>query len=509
MERRRGLILSTIGRGRLAARLDQLLRSEEILKTTGAEVSRYCEKQGSTLVQSTITRILTGKTVDHSSLEGFFLAMGLILEKADYASSGQESFDRGEEPVGTPTLANSNTFIGMTSENKDHAWGRLDPYISSTFRTLVERKTSGFVGRQYIFDAIDNFITTNLCGYISIKAKPGIGKSAILAEYVKRTDCIAHFNSRPDGITRTEQFLESICIQLIERYGVNNSLPLPPGATEDGRFLTHLLEQAAQRAPKYPVVIAIDALDEVNLASQSSGANVLYLPQYLPTNVYVLLTQRSDVPLPFHVFVPHKIIDLMGSEYTAGSSQDIELYIRAHSKRTSIQYWLHLQALDKEDFVTQLRLKSELNFMYLFYVLGDIEQGRYQDHSIQDLPSGLENYYETHWQLMGMTAQPLPRSKIKIVYVLATIEQAVSVGHISRIAGDDVLTVQEVLTHDFRQFLLTQNIENELCYSVYHSSFSDFLYRKDIVQAAGVMLEDIMLQITNSLWQGIYGDEQL
>ncbi|MBE9155990.1 ATP-binding protein [Nodosilinea sp. LEGE 06152] len=483
MERRRGLILSKFGRDRLTARLDQLLRSEEILKTTGAEVTRYCEEQGSSLAQSTITRILKYKPVDYSSLKGFFLAMKLVLEKADYESAEQES--------------------------KDHDWGKIDPYISGIFRTLVERKTSEFVGRQYIFDAIDDFFTANPCGYISIKAKPGVGKSAILAEYVKRTGCIAHFNSRPDGITRTEQFLESICVQLIERYGVNNNLPLPPGATEDGRFLNHLLEQAAQRAPESPVFIAIDALDEVNLASQSSGANVLYLPQYLPANVYVLLTQRSDVPLPFHVFVPHKIIDLMGSEYTAESSQDIELYIRAQSERTSIQHWLHLQALDKEDFVTQLRLKSELNFMYLFYVLGDIEQGRYQDLSIQHLPSGLENYYETHWQLMGMTAQPLPRSKIRIVYVLATIEQAVSIDHISRISGDDVLTVQEVLTHDFRQFLLTQNIEDELCYSVYHLSFSDFLYRKDIVQAAGVMLEEIMLQITNSLWEGVYGDEQL
>lgn len=509
MERRRGLILSKVGRGHLATRLDQLLRSETITKTTGAEISRYCDTQGSTLVQSTITRILTGKPVDHSSLEGFFLAMNLVLEKADCAFAGQESFDTGEDPVETPTIANSNTSIGMTSENNDRTWDGLDPYLSSTFRTLVHRKTAGFVGRQYIFDAIDDFINTKPCGYILVEAKPGVGKSSILAEYVRRTDCIAHFNSRPDGITRAEQFLESICVQMVERYRINDSLSFPAGATEDGRFLSHLLEQAAQTDPESPVIIAIDALDEVNLASQSSGANVLYLPQYLPANVYVILTKRSDVPIPFHIFAPHKVINLMASEYTAESSQDIERYIRVNTERTPIKQWLHLRALAKEEFITQLRNKSELNFMYLFYVLGDIEQGRYQDFNIQDLPSGLENYYETHWQLMGMTAKPLLHSKIRIVYVLATIEQAVSVGHISRIAGDDVLTVQEVLTHDFRQFLLTQTIDNELCYSVYHSSFSDFLYRKDIVQAAGVMLEDIMLQIASSLWEGVYGDEQL
>lgn len=490
--------------------LERMILSKTITNATATELGPYCELQGKALSKSTITKILASKPTDRRSCEQFFKAItDATLQKSDYEYAEQESFETGEDAAETPTLANSNTVIGMTSENRDHAWGRLDPYLSSTFRTLVERKTSGFVGRQYIFDAIDDFFTTNSCGYILIKAKPGVGKSAILAEYVKRTDCIAHFNSRPDGITRTEQFLESICVQLIERYGVNNSLPLPPGATEDGRFLNHLLEQAAERTTEHPVVIAIDALDEVNLASQSSGANVLYLPQYLPANVYIILTKRSDVPVPFHIFAPHEVIDLMSSEYTAESSQDIEEYIRVRTERESIRQWLHLRALDKQIFITQLSHKSELNFMYLFYVLGDIEQGRYQDFNIQDLPSGLENYYETHWQLMGMTAKPLPHSKIKIVYVLATIEQAVSVSHISKIASDDVLTVQEVLTHDFRQFLLTQNIENELCYSVYHSSFSDFIYRKDIVQAAGIILEDITLQITNSLWEGVYGDEQL
>jgi len=32
-----------------------------------------------------------------------------------------------------------------------------------------------------------------LQGYFTIEGDPGAGKSAILAEYVRRTGCIAHF----------------------------------------------------------------------------------------------------------------------------------------------------------------------------------------------------------------------------------------------------------------------------------------------------------------------------
>jgi hypothetical protein len=44
------------------------------------------------------------------------------------------------------------------------------------------------VGREEVFLAIENFLTdgNQNCGYFIIEAKPGIGKSTILAEYVRR-----------------------------------------------------------------------------------------------------------------------------------------------------------------------------------------------------------------------------------------------------------------------------------------------------------------------------------
>ncbi|MBD2213327.1 hypothetical protein H6G27_26135 [Nostoc linckia FACHB-104] len=371
------------------------------------------------------------------------------------------------------------------------------------FQSLIADKTEGFVGRVYVFSAIAEFINSQLNGYFTIEADPGVGKSAILAKYVQEHDCIAHFNVRLQSINRASQFLESVCKQLINRY----DLPypsLPTEATRDGNFLAQLLDEVSPKlAESRKLVIAIDALDEVDLASQDVGANILYLPPSLPQGVYFLLTRRR-VTLPFVVHAPQHLFKLM--EYRDQSRQDVQNYIWGATRRPKLQAWIDRREMTVEEFVNQLADKSENNFMYLRYVLPQIEDGFYQDLSIESLPKGLEGYYEDHWRRMGMAAKPLPRTKLKIVYILGEIRQPVSRRLISEYASEDQLTVQNVLD-EWEQFLHEQPIDDQTCYSIYHSSFQDFLHRKDIVQAAGIDIKNINAMIADRLWEGLFGDE--
>ncbi|HAC63997.1 MAG TPA: hypothetical protein DCF68_10775 [Cyanothece sp. UBA12306] len=52
------------------------------------------------------------------------------------------------------------------------------------FNALLEDKQRHFVGRKFVFDAIDDFINNHNKGYFTIIAKPGEGKSSIIANYV-------------------------------------------------------------------------------------------------------------------------------------------------------------------------------------------------------------------------------------------------------------------------------------------------------------------------------------
>jgi hypothetical protein len=122
--------------------------------------------------------------------------------------------------------------------------------------------------------------------------------------------------------------------------------------------------------------------------------------------------------------------------------------------------------------------------------LQDIENGSYKDLSLENFPKGLGDYYYFHWQRMGMMDKPLPTEKIKIVYVLAEVRQPVSVQKICDFSSEDGSIVEEVI-REWKQFLHDLRKNEQIRYSIYHSSFRDFLHRKDIRALHPITLEDV------------------
>lgn len=378
-------------------------------------------------------------------------------------------------------------------------------YISSQFQSLIDDKTQDFVGREYVFDAINAFIANNHKGYFTIIGDPGQGKSAILAKYVQDTGCIAHFNQLLQGPNRAEQFLESVCRQLIERYQLPYA-SLPSNAKQDGEFLSQLLDEVAKQRNGEKIIIAVDALDEVDINSYRDAANILYLPAHLPDGVYFILTRRRDVEVPLTSFASMQTLSLL--DYQTDSERDVRTYIdnRVNSSE-NLRQRVDVRRETITEFTDKIASKSEKNFMYLRYVLIDIESGLYQDLTLEQFPQGLQEYYDFHWRRMGMMDKPLPVSKIKVVYVLAEVRQPVSIRKICDFSLEDGITVERVID-DWKQFLHRFLKNSENYYSIYHSSFKDFLHRKDILASHPVTLQDTHKRIANNelkVWEKLKG----
>lgn len=368
--------------------------------------------------------------------------------------------------------------------------------------TIIQDRTQDFTGRRFVFEAIIEFLQKNPKGYFVLEADPGVGKSSIMAKLVllMKRRCVVHFNSQSQGTVKAKQFLENACTQLIQAFKLDYP-KLPENATTDGNFLSRLLGEVSAKLGGKKLVFVVDALDEVDMSDQGRGSNVLYLPDALPDNVYFIVSkQPKTLPLP-----NHQVFDLM--QYSAESLADVKLYIdKRTSNSASIQNWISRQNLQREQFVAAVAEKSQNNFMYLRYVLNDIDSGKYSDVTLKDLPRELEGYYEKHWARMEMAVKDkeLRRRKLKVIYLLTKTRKPVSCDILADFAEEDALDVQEVLD-DWEQFLRRSG-DSPPDYSIYHASFQRFLHRIDVVQKAGVSLRDIETAISDNLWEDLYGD---
>lgn len=373
----------------------------------------------------------------------------------------------------------------------------LDP--TSNISTLVDLFSKDFIGRSFAFEAIDRFMSEKTNGYFLIEGDPGAGKSSIIAQLTKRKNCIAHFNNRAIGVTSSQFFLESILWQLVARF----SLPYQKNdihqrMSADGRFLIRLLQEASQSIkPDQNILIAVDALDEVENIHQDA-ANILFLPTQLPEKIFFILSSRRKV-VHLVTHAPLLFFDL--SEHHTENERDIREFIAFKIDRSQkLKTFIKEKGLSQKTFTDHLTTKSDLNFMYVKSVLNDMENGWFFDVELRNLPQGLIKYYEDHWLRMGMFGEMNQKKHrmVKVIYVLAEVLYPVSRKEIAILTGEDDIFVQSVLD-DWLQFLHIEIDNQEKCYSIYHNSFRDFLYRKDIVTAAGISISDINTLIARSL----------
>ena len=370
----------------------------------------------------------------------------------------------------------------------------LSPYPEE-FRSLIEEKIRRFCGRQFVFKAVQKFITENPHGYFTIVGDAGMGKSSIVAKYVSEYKSPCYFNILVERRNRPELFLKSIRQQLIDRYQLPNS--------QDADLPTLLAKVAGKLTLGERLVIAIDALDEVE---QEAGENLLHLPTTLPDQVYFLLARRPynlrKKRLSVSPGVPVKELDLTDSEYVNFNQDDIKGYIR-YLLYTDSQYkdelrnWIQTRSIPDTSFVDQVANKSENNFMYLRYVLPAIAKGDYNDLSLKELPDGLQEYYQNHWVRMGMEAKPGQLMEI-VLYILLVSATPIRREIIAGIAEVDECDVVQVL-EKWVEYLKEQNVEGEICYTIYHASFLDFLKAKRDMDKTRKVFQEVNQRIVDYL----------
>ncbi|TBA29348.1 ATP-binding protein [Rhizobium ruizarguesonis] len=347
------------------------------------------------------------------------------------------------------------------------------------FEPLVAERTRHFVGREFVFRAIDDLLEDPKfdSGYILVRGEPGIGKTALVSQLVRTRGYVHHFNVGPQNIRSTRAFLENVCAQLIIRYQLDHNA-LPPEASQDSAYLSQLLLEAAQKVEGRPIVVLVDALDEAEDAGLTPSANRLFLPQSLPKSVFFVVTSREKMDYRLDV---RNREDIYLRDDDPKNIADVRRYVLdfLESHRAEMRGALAAWKVSETELADQLTEKSQGNFMYLVHVLEDIRAGRISPETVESvarLPRGLREYYHRHWRTM----RDLDQARFEAIYepvlrFLATVREPVAVSALQEWSKVDPPRIRDVI-REWRQFLNEETLPNqERRYRIYHASFQDFL----------------------------------
>ena len=375
------------------------------------------------------------------------------------------------------------------------------PGLARRTQVLIDDATAGFVGRAYVFDRLESFLAENRSGYFRLVADPGEGKTAIMAEYVRRTGCVAHFNVLSETYNSTSQFTQHIASQLFARGLIADAAPPADG---DPGVSDLLIEARAALPAAKRLVMVVDALDEVDRRDLPPTANVLLLPRTLPDGVHVLVSSRRQQDVPLRVSTV--LVDLDLADFADASLADVRDLLTRRSADGALRDWLADRGIEPEAFVKTLTEKSQCNFMYLRHVLLELVSGSYRDLQHLDdlglrLPAGLENFYQDHWRLMGMT-DPSSATPAWVLYLLCELARPVSVDLLALIMQPvrpevDSYAIQRVLDN-WEAFLRPTDDGRR---SIYHDTFRGFLRRQDVVESVGLSLPRVNGIIADVLWE--------
>lgn len=330
-----------------------------------------------------------------------------------------------------------------------------------------------FKGRQIERTQFLNFVKENKKGYFCILGHPGIGKSALMAEFIKdvklenelsNVAIIASWIRRGTAQAQIEYFLND----LIKR--TDDLFPQAKEIKAEGKTFHDLQQQLfskwwlwSEQKGDTKLLIFIDGLDE-----GAENNLVTYLPRQLFENIIFVYSSRLGGDARIEELWPslpsENLVKIELGGLTENNIRDLLDEVAQTYKLKVEDSWLRIVVN-----------ASQGNPLYLKLMCDSIEKGVIKINDSNVLPNELNDYYKTILQRFAKNTHG--EGLLRIMYSLAAAKDFLTLKHLGLINNldDEALQYIGVLVKEFcYESLLADGI---IGYQLFHESLREYLVK--------------------------------
>jgi hypothetical protein len=388
-----------------------------------------------------------------------------------------------------------------------HDWKKSG---NNEFYQRIEELTETFKGRTFERNKIAQFVLKNSKGYFSIQGNPGIGKSALIAQFIK--DLRVHPELK--NIKVIEYFIRRGTQQAQVEYLLNYLIRCTDEVFEagrdirtEGKMVFDLQNQLfskwhlwGEQNKGQQLLFLIDGLDE-----GVENNLVAYLPRENFKNILFIYGSRPG---------GHKSIDDLWAQLPVLNHTKLELAgLGIGDIRGLIYEVANKYEIDRESaWIDAVQLRSQGNPLYLKLLCDAIENGSMSINDINALPKEINEYYKA---ILLRYAQDSVDGDALLagLFTFAAAKDYLTFAHLELINHLGPATLQRIRSTLKEVLYENPSTENVLDYQLFHESFREYLVRenqKQVIDATGRIIDFcINWKDLSGTWEQRYAFEHL
>lgn len=334
------------------------------------------------------------------------------------------------------------------------------------FTKIIAEKTKNFVGREWLFEKLEKWVDESQENVFLITGNPGSGKTAFAARSTYITHICNYSNIASTDVYDTLGSLAYQLSNVIDGYAeqlmsLNEINKLRNKRINEVLYLLFVKSFEYISPPPKNIAVIIDAIDEIKKNQIIEFLSALTENKKMfPSWFKIILTSRPEAEIMSYFPDTDHVTRIDEDENT----NDCIYYLKERLDELGVQY--------TDEDICRVVEYGESNFLYLYYLINEIQSKSIKKLNAEQVPRGINEYYaKTFNEIYGRNLDLYEVKTLPVFQVLCAAK-----GDIDRSEVAEILDIPQMqisnIANESHSFV---DIKRDGKITFFHKTIKDWL----------------------------------